>query len=144
MNKEFNLFVKAINYATEKHAGQFRLDGKPYITHPLEVASSVDDYRSKTVAILHDVLEDTNTTYEELNKEFGADISIPVFILTKSDKLDYEDYIMKIKFSNNDIVTSVKIADLKHNLSTIDNIKDLEKRERLKSRYVKALEVLEN
>ena len=140
------MYIDALKFANDKHKGQKRYDGESYIVHPIEVSLKFLPYtnwQTRIVAVLHDVLEDTETTYEELIQNFGDDIALPVFLLSKSDQLPYEDYIMSIKLGNNPVVTAVKIADLKHNLSTIENIPDLDKRKRLKERYERALAVLE-
>jgi GTP pyrophosphokinase len=142
MEYDIDLLIKAINFATEKHNGQFREDGKPYISHPLAVAESVTSPKARIIAVLHDVFEDTDTTYEELLNTFGDEIALSVFLLSRPDNLSYEDYIYTIKKGNNTVITEIKIADLRHNLSTIDNIKDTEKRQRLKTRYEQALKVL--
>lgn len=140
---DFELFVKAINYATEKHKGQKRVDGQPYITHPMAVAGMVSNEKERIVAVLHDVLEDTDATLQELYQEFGAEIALAVKFLTKEDNEPYENFITSIKLANNPLSTAVKIADLRHNLSTIENIPDLDKRKMLKERYERALKVLE-
>ena len=137
------MVIKAINYATEKHNGQKRLDGKPYITHPLAVAERVEGIPERIVAVLHDVLEDTDTDIEEMYREFGAEITLAVVFLTKLPEEPYENYITRLKLSRNPLSTAVKIADLRHNLYTIENIPDLDKRKRLKDRYTRALKVLE-
>ena len=136
---EHELYKKAIQFATEKHKGQKRLDGQDYITHPILVSNSLIDTQSKIVGMLHDILEDTDTTYEELTNIFGKHVAECVHILTKSEDEPYSNYIDRIAKSNNEMVKNVKIADLIHNLSTIDNIPDKEKRERLKKRYETAI-----
>ena len=140
---DFQMVIKAINYATEKHDGQKRLDGKPYITHPLAVAEQVEGIPERIVAVLHDVLEDTDTTVQDLYREFGAEIALAVMFLTKDENEEYENYITRLKLAKNPLSTAVKIADLRHNLFTIENIPDLDKRKRLKDRYIRALQVLE-
>jgi len=140
------MYIRALEFANDKHKGQKRANGESYIVHPIEVSLKFlprTNWQTKIVAVLHDVLEDTNTSYEELDNNFGIDITIPVFILSKPHDISYEKYIEGIKEYENPVVTAVKIADLKHNLSTIDNIPDLDKRKRLKERYERALAVLE-
>lgn len=138
-----NLYNKAVMFATEKHKRQKRLDGQLYITHPVAISEMVDNPTAKIIALLHDTLEDTDTTVQELHKEFGYQIARAVIRLTKFDDETYEGYISEIKKLGDPIIISVKIADLKHNLSTIENIPNLEKRERLRKRYVNALKELE-
>ena len=64
------LYERAVEIATAAHEGQSRWGGEPYITHPLAVAKSFGMGRAKVVAVLHDVIEDTNITEEDLRKEF--------------------------------------------------------------------------
>lgn len=139
----YNLYVKAISYATEKHKDQKRYDGQPYITHPLAVAQNVTDPKAKIIAILHDILEDTDTTLDSLIDLFGHEIALTVVSLSRIESMSYEDYILGIKVLKIPLARQVKIADLKHNLSTIDNIPDKKQRAKLKHRYEKALEALE-
>jgi (p)ppGpp synthase/HD superfamily hydrolase len=140
---EQQLLFLAELFAIEKHRGQKRLDGQDYITHPILVSNSLIDTQSKIVGMLHDTLEDTNTTLLELTNIFGKHIAECVHLLTKSEYESYSNYINRIVKSDNELVKNVKIADLINNLSTIDNIPDKDKRERLKSRYENALMVLQ-
>lgn len=140
---DFQMFVKAVNYATEKHYGQKRLDGRPYITHPLAVCEQVEGIKERIVAVLHDVLEDTDATVQDLYRNFGAEIALAVLFLTKDENEPYENYITRLKLAKNPLSIAVKIADLRNNLHTIENIPDLDKRKRLKERYERALKVLE-
>lgn len=89
------LLLKAINFATAKHEGQFRRNsGDPYITHPLLVSYLVAKYKGHSknleellcAALLHDTIEDTNTTYEELLKEFTPLVAQLVLELTSDDE----------------------------------------------------------
>jgi len=112
-----NKLTKAICFAAQKHEGQKRKDGTPYIYHPLKVAEIVkdagfnEDYQ--VVAILHDVLEDTNATEAEV-REFGDDIFEAVFLLTKRSGLSEEEYVEKIL--KNNMAFIVKSADKMHNV----------------------------
>ena len=107
-------FTKALEFATRKHAGQKRKNGDNYIIHPIRVSQEVFTERQKVIALLHDVLEDTDTTYEELKNEFGVEIAHSVLVLTRVKDEDYDDYIQRIK-TNPDAVR-VKIADIADNL----------------------------
>lgn len=91
-NKKSNshLILKAYNYAKENHKEQKRLSGEEYIIHPLEVASilaslKMDD-ATICAALLHDVVEDTETTQEDITREFGKEISEMVSGVTKLRK----------------------------------------------------------
>ena len=94
IQKNLDLIKKAYFYAKEKHEGQFRKSGDPYIQHPLEVAYYLATLHSspETVCagLLHDVLEDTAVTKEEMEAEFGVDITTIVEGVTKISKLKYK------------------------------------------------------
>lgn len=113
----------AIKLAYDKHMNQTDKSGIPYILHPVHVAEQMDDEYSTTVALLHDVIEDTNTTFKDLEKMgFPFEVIEALKCLTHKKEQDYFDYIKNI--SKNEIATKVKIADLIHNsdLSRLDNI----------------------
>lgn len=82
-----NIITRAMQFAYERHDGQMRDDGVPFITHPAKVAQIVsqvtNDENIIAAAWLHDTIEDTNTTHEELVKEFNKDIADLVLEVTK-------------------------------------------------------------
>ena len=90
------LTVKAVEFIIKKHAGQFDKQGMPYIIHPIEVASNFDTEEEIVVALLHDTLEDTDTTYDELVSIFGESIAKNVEILTRKSDETYKDYIRRV------------------------------------------------
>ena len=112
------ILEKAILIATNAHAGQFDKGGMPYILHPLAVMEMMrkDGYgeHALAVAILHDVLEDTKVTEQDL---YDADIPYSVIkavvALTKVKGQDYENYLYQIK--ENNMAVQVKMYDLRHN-----------------------------
>lgn len=110
-----NDYTKALEFAATKHAGNKRKNGDNFIIHPIRVSQEVKTEKQKIIALLHDVLEDTDATYDELKKEFGTDIAHTVLVLTREKEEAYEDYIARVK-TNNDAV-AVKIADIADNLS---------------------------
>lgn len=126
---------KAMKYAYEKHHGQFDKNGIPYIFHPFHLAEQMDDEDSTIVSLLHDVVEDTDTSISEIEAlGFNSNVINALKLLTHDKNIDYYDYIKKL--SINDIATKVKIADLKHNsdlsrLSEINN-SDIERIEKYK------------
>lgn len=134
---------KAWVYASKHHAGQRRKSGEPYFAHPLEVANILADLRMDTdtivVAILHDTVEDTAATLEELSALFSPDIAEMVDGVTKLDKLDFRnpdehqaENFRKLVFAMaRDIrVILVKLADRVHNMRTLEAMPD-EKRVRI-------------
>lgn len=109
-----NLIEKAKEFATKAHEGQLTETNEPYITHPIWVSNHLDNETDKVVGLLHDVLEDTNVSLEEIKKEFGDDILKVLKVITKKEDEDYLAYIERVKA--NDIATRVKIIDLRHNM----------------------------
>ena len=133
----------AFEIAKEIHAGQVDKGGVEYINHPLTVASNVGENISAIiVALLHDVVEDSDKTFDELQKEIPltADELQALKLLTHDKNIPYFDYVKQIK--TNELAAQVKAADLRHNsdLSRIKNpaAKDLERVEK----YRLALEIL--
>ena len=107
---------KAINIAYNAHMGQIDKFGIPYIFHPIHLAESMETEEECIVAILHDVVEDTDVTFEILEKEFSSIVIEALKLLTHDKAVPYEEYILKLK--DNPIAKKVKIADLKHNSDT--------------------------
>lgn len=106
---------QAIVLATTKHAGQKDKSGLPYILHPLTVMQSVKDMNAKIVAVLHDVLEDTDTTELELyNLGFSNEIVEAVLALTKHKGESRMDAAKRTGL--NKLATIVKLADVEHNM----------------------------
>lgn len=105
------------------HYGQYRNDGvTPYIIHPKAVAKSVKDERMKAVAWLHDVIEDTNVRDHHLREqEVPEDVIEAVQVMTKLPCQNYLEYILRCK--KNYLACHVKIADITHNLSTLEKNK---------------------
>jgi (p)ppGpp synthase/HD superfamily hydrolase len=111
-----NVFEKALMIAIQAHSGQTDKQGKPYILHPLAVASQLDSLELKTIALLHDTIEDS-----WVSKEFLLENGIPeelvevIALLTKPKDMTYEDYLRRVK--TNPMALAVKKADLAHNTS---------------------------
>ena len=105
----------ALELAIEKHKNQKDKSGKPYILHPLHVMETVKSDDAKIVAILHDIIEDTDVTEEDLlNAGLSKHIVDAVVMLTRSRDEDYMDYVKKL--SSNPLAKEVKLADLQHNM----------------------------
>lgn len=119
------LTKKALVLSFNKHKDQIDKSGIPYVYHPFIVASKMQSEEQVCVALLHDVLEDTNTTALDLMKEgFPNPIIEAVLTMTHKANEDYFTYIKRIKA--NPIARIVKIADLKHNsdLTRLNEVTD--------------------
>ncbi len=147
-DKNFNedLFIKAIEVAESSHKDQFRASGDPYIVHPYEVCKSLIDLKLDTetviTGLLHDVIEDTSFSKQQLNNIFGSSITSLVDGLTKIDFLEEKKITRSEQEAENfrkllistakDIrVLIIKLADRLHNIKTIHFFKDIEKRKRV-------------
>jgi len=104
---------KAMKIAYAAHHGQVDYNGIPYILHPVHLAEAMDDEISCCAALLHDVVEDTTVTMEDLAKEFPRDVIDVLKLLTHQEGTDYFDYVRSIKA--NPIAVKVKLADIAHN-----------------------------
>jgi len=107
------LTKKAMQLAFSAHLGQTDSNGVPYIFHPIHLAEQMDDEISCCVALLHDTVEDTNVTLEQLRQQFPPQVTEAVALLTHSKDIGYFDYVRAIR--NNPIAKKVKLADLAHN-----------------------------
>lgn len=117
-----NIYENVLSIAKEAHKGQKDKAGRDYIEHLIFVADLVNSEEEKAVALLHDIVEDTAMTLEELiGLGIPAKIVEAVSILTKEPKLSYFSYIETVK--TNQLAKVVKLADLTHNsdLSRIPN-----------------------
>ncbi len=110
---------RAIEIAVSAHRNQTRKDGSPYVLHPLRLMMSVDSTAEKIVAVLHDVVEDTDVTFEQLEEEgFSEQILNALKLLTHLPDVSYEDYISEIQ--HHPLARSVKLADLKDNSNVFE------------------------
>ena len=135
--------IKAMKIAYDAHLGQLDYNGVPYIFHPYHLAEQMDDEISCTVALLHDVVEDTSITFADLEQIFPKQVVEIVMLLTHDEKVDYFDYIQNIK--TNTIATKVKLADIEHNSNEDRSIGSNLTQEQLlywKEKYAKAKEML--
>ena len=133
---------KALKLCFEAHKAQVDKSGMPYVFHPFHLAEQMQTEETTVVALLHDLVEDTDYTIEDLTSMgFSKNITDAIALMTHADDVEYMDYVLKIK--NNPIAKTVKLADLKHNsdLTRLDVIdeKALNRREK----YLKAIELLE-
>ena len=133
ISADFEQIRAAYAYARERHGAQLRRDGTPYITHPLQVAQIVAEMRldseSIIAALLHDCIEDTDSTYEDIAKRFGVTVADVVDGVTKLTRVKYStmeeeqmENLRKMLFAmSRDIrVILIKIADRLHNMRTME------------------------
>lgn len=145
----FDLIERAYRFAEKMHGDQRRASGIPYILHPTTVACILVelgmDSESIAAALLHDVVEDTPVTLEEVTKQFGSEIGNLIDGVTKLGKIPYSSREeqqaenirkMLIAMSNDIRVIIIKLADRLHNMRTIECMKEQHRRD-------KALEVME-
>jgi guanosine-3',5'-bis(diphosphate) 3'-pyrophosphohydrolase len=138
---DLNIIRKAYVYCAKVHQGQTRLSGEPYIIHPMEVAGLLADLRldvpSIVTGFLHDTIEDTLATYEELVEMFGEEVALLVDGVTKISKIHFktkeesqaENFRKMLLAMANDIrVILVKLADRLHNMRTLEFQPELKQR----------------
>lgn len=134
---------RAMRIAYDAHHGQRDKSGAPYIFHPIHLAEQMDDEISCCVALLHDTVEDTDVTLEQLRRAFPAEVVDAVALMTHDPGTDYFDYVRKIR--ENPIARKVKLADLAHNSDQSrcagSGISE-EKLLRLREKYRRAWEIL--
>ena len=107
----------ALEIALKAHKGQCDLDGKPVIVHPLTVALKGNNENEIVAGLLHDVVEDTNWTFDDLlNAGIKPEVVDALRLLTHSEDVPYLDYVRSIAESRNPIAINVKCNDLEHNL----------------------------
>ena len=132
---------KAYEIAKKAHLGQVNKAGEAYIKHPEKVASFVKTDEEKAVAYLHDVIEDTELTLENLYEyDFSKEVIEAVDIITKKRGEDYQSYLNSVK--KNKLARAVKLADLRHNSDLTRLTKVTEKDIERKEKYQKAINFL--
>ena len=134
---------KALKLCFEAHKEQVDKSGMPYVFHPFHLAEQMKTEETTIVALLHDLVEDTDYTIENLiAMGFDKAVTDAIALMTHIDQVDYMDYVRMIK--GNPIAKAVKLADLRHNsdLTRLDVVdeKALTRREK----YLKAIELLED
>ena len=140
--EELALVRRAYEVAESAHAGQMRDEGTPYIIHPLRVAVSLADeleiYSPKLIsgALLHDVIEDSPTTREEIAERFGEEIAEIVWLLTKFDDVSLPAYLAAIEAAAETGAPVVKLCDRLDNLRFLAHSPKAEK----KRRYIRTTE----
>ena len=132
---------KALKVCFEAHKDQVDKSGAPYVFHPFHLAEQMKDEKTTIVALLHDVIEDTEFTFEDLrNMGFDNEVIEALMLMTHNKDIPYMDYVAKIK--HNPIAKAVKLADLQHNsdLSRLDVVD--EKALKRKEKYSEAISLL--
>ena len=136
---------RALRIAYESHAGQLDKCGVPYVFHPYHLAEQMPDEATTCAALLHDVVEDTCITLDELARSFPTDVVDAVRLLTHEEDVPYLDYVRAI--ATHPIARTVKRADLLHNLddTRFAGQADVPKRDiaRRRKKYTAALAILE-
>ena len=145
------MIKKAYNFASEAHLGDVRKSGEPYIQHPISVAMILTDiyadYQTLCAALLHDTVEDTSTTIEEIEEKFGKEIALIVDGVTKINQINFSTeseatiaYQRKIfvGLSEDVRVIILKLADRLHNMRTLWALSE----ERQKKNAKETLEIL--
>jgi (p)ppGpp synthase/HD superfamily hydrolase len=133
----------AYEVASRAHEGQMRDEGSPYILHPLRVAVSlvdeldIDSPALVCAALLHDVIEDSPVTREQIAGMFGEEVAEIVWLLTKFDDVSLPDYLAAIEAASDEGATIVKLCDRLDNLRFLAHSPKLEK----KRRYVRTTEI---
>lgn len=141
---DFAQIEKAVDFARKYHEGQTRSSGEPYYTHPVEVATILAemhlDDASIITAILHDTVEDTEATSEDIEKNFGKEVAALVDGVTKLTRIESktaegkqaENFRKLVLAMSEDIrVLLVKLADRLHNMRTLEGVQKVEKRRRI-------------
>ena len=134
---------RAMQICFEAHKDQLDKSGIPYVFHPIHLAEQMQDENTTVVALLHDVMEDTPYTLEDLREEgFSEEVLEALLLLTHQKSEDYLDYVRRIK--DNPIAKAVKLADLAHNsdLTRLDMVD--EKAVERKNRYQEAQAILKD
>ncbi|HEY7543735.1 MAG TPA: HD domain-containing protein, partial [Blastocatellia bacterium] len=134
--EEMAQIKRAYHVALDAHRGQMRDEGTPYIIHPLRVAISIVDelemHSTKLVcsALLHDVIEDSPATREDIERDFGREVAEIVWLLTKFEDTSLEDYLAAIEQASHTGAPIVKLCDRLDNLRYLFHSPKTEKKRR--------------
>ena len=136
-----NPLDRAITLAVKAHENQKDKSGNPYILHPLRVMMKLKSTEEQIVAVLHDVLEDTDIEYDYIKKAFDSNIALAIQAITHQKNEPRYAYYDRIK--RNKIALRVKFADIEDNMDKERmSLLDEETQQRLIKKYTKALEYL--
>lgn len=138
-----NLTKKALKLCFEAHKEQTDKSGMPYVFHPFHLAEQMTDEKTTVAALLHDVVEDTEYTFDDLiEMGFGEEVVDALRLLTHGDGVEYMDYVAALR--HNPIAKAVKLADLRHNSDITRLDSPDEHALRRQEKYLKAIAFLEN
>ena len=132
---------KALKLCFKAHKDQTDKSGMPYVFHPFHLAEQMKDEATTVVALLHDVVEDTEITIDDLQKMgFSQEVLEAIALMTHNDEVPYMEYVARIK--TNPIARAVKLADLKHNsdMTRLESITPYDKERARK--YKRAIRLL--
>lgn len=142
-NRTMASLERAIEIAVLSHASQKDKAGAPYILHPLRLMLQMHSNEERIVAVLHDVVEDTSVTFEDLEAEgFSEAVLAALRLLTHDTEVDYFDYVAEI--GGNQLATRVKLADIEDNLDMNRIANPTHKDFARLEKYRAALEILNN
>ena len=111
--------ARAIEIAASAHLHQTRKNGSPYVLHPLRLMFQCTGEEQQIVAVLHDVVEDSDWTMEQIKQEgFSEEVVTALKLVTHEEGVPYEEYVMKI--AENPIARAVKMADLQDNINLLE------------------------
>lgn len=133
---------KALKLCFDAHKNQVDKSGLPYVFHPFHLAEQMTDENCVIVALLHDVMEDTDYTVDDLRTMgFCEEVLGALLLMTHKDDTPYLDYVKKLK--DNPIAKTVKLADLRHNsdLSRLETVTEMDIQR--VEKYKKAIALLE-
>ena len=133
---------RALALCFEAHKDQKDKSGLPYVFHPFHLAEQMEDEDTTIVALLHDVIEDTEYTIEDLQKAgFTQNVISAIALMTHNPQMPYMEYVRAIK--SNPIARAVKLADLRHNsdMTRLDII--TQRDEKRAQKYLDAIVILE-
>lgn len=133
--KSCDIVDRALKFATENHFGQFRKDGREYISHPINVLNYVKKYcyignvlEAQVAALLHDLIEDTSVTYKDIFFEFGEDIANLVMELTNDEERKNSEgkaaYLTSKMIDMSYLALMIKLCDRLDNVSSLKNLED--------------------
>ena len=132
---------KAINRMFEAHKEQRDKSGLPYVFHPFHLAEQMEDETTTVVALLHDIVEDTDCTPDDLRRMgFSEEVCEAIDLMTHREGVPYMEYVKRIK--TNPVAVKVKLADLRHNSDLTRMEKPTERDKQRAEKYREAIRLL--